>query len=322
MLNWKQLLEDVHAELGPTLGEGKVASYIPALAEADPQAFALALATNEGEVFTTGDADAPFSAQSITKVFMLGLALEASGESLWKRVGREPSGTPFNSIVQLEHEHGVPRNPFINAGALVVTDAVVSAFGAQEAPLALRDLMRRLAASERVRIDPVVAESERDWGHRNAGLGHFIKSFNALDNPVAAVLEAYFSQCALEVTPAELARAGRFLANGGIDPTSGERITTPARARRIAALMMTCGHYDMSGDFAYRVGLPGKSGVGGGILCIVPDLGALVAYSPPLNAAGNSLAGTEALERLATRAGLNVFGGERDSRDCATSRAE
>ncbi len=309
-MSWKRVLDEVHAAITPTLGQGEVASYIPALAEADPHAFALALATNDGEVVTTGCADAPFSAQSITKVFMLGLALETSGEALWERVGREPSGTPFNSIVQLEHEHGVPRNPFINAGALVVTDAVVSAFGADRASTVLSERLRHLAASDRVRIDPVVAKSERDWGHRNAGLAHFIKSFGVLDNPVPAVLDAYFAQCALEITPTELARAGRFLANGGIDPGSAERVTKPARARRIAALMMTCGHYDMSGDFAYRVGLPGKSGVGGGILCIVPAVGALVAYSPPLNAAGNSLAGTEALERVATEAGLNVFGGK------------
>jgi len=310
-MSWQRLLEDIDEAVRPTLGRGTVASYIPALAEADPHAFALALATNDGEVFTTGCADAPFSAQSITKVFMLSLALEASSETLWQRVGREPSGTPFNSIVQLEHEQGVPRNPFINAGALVVTDAVVDAFGAQDAPVVLSQLVRRLSASERVRIDPIVAESERRWGHRNSGLAHFIKSFGVIGNTVEPVLEAYFAQCALEVTPTELARAGRFLANGGVDPATGEQVTTAARARRIAALMMTCGHYDMSGDFAYRVGLPGKSGVGGGILCIVPGLGALVAYSPPLNAAGNSLAGTEALERLAAEAGINVFAAQR-----------
>jgi len=311
-MNWQRLLDDVHGELRPALGRGKVASYIPALANADPQAFAIALATLDGQLFTTGCADAPFSAQSITKVFMLSLALEAVDADLWKRVGREPSGSAFNSIMQLEREQGIPRNPFINAGALVVTDTVLSACTAEDALTTLLALVRRLAGSERVRIDDAVAASERSWGHRNASLAHFMKSFGVIENDVERVLETYFCQCALEVTPAELARAGRFLANGGLDPASGAAITSPARARRIAALMMTCGHYDMSGDFAFRVGLPGKSGVGGGILCIIPEFGAIVAYSPPLNTAGNSLAGTDALERIAAAAGLNVFGGRPD----------
>jgi len=308
-MHWQDLLDDVHEELRPHLGEGRVASYIPALADADPKAFAIVAANLHGEVFGTGCIDQPFSAQSITKVFMLAIALEAVNERLWERVGREPSGSAFNSIVQLEQEKGIPRNPFINAGALVITDTVLSACGSRDALNSLLALVRQVSASERVRIDADVAASERAWGHRNAGLAHFMKSFGVLETPVDDVLETYFCQCALEVTPGELARAGLFLANEGVDPSSGEQIVTPARARRIGALMMTCGHYDMSGDFAFRVGLPGKSGVGGGILCIIPGQGSIVAFSPPLNKSGNSLAGTRALEMFAARAGLNVFGG-------------
>jgi len=308
-LNWQRLLDDVHEELRPRLGEGTVASYIPALADADPEAFAIVAADLEGRVYGTGCIDHPFSAQSITKVFMLALALEAVDSALWRRVGREPSGSAFNSIVQLEREKGIPRNPFINAGALVVTDTVISACGSGDALENLLGLLRQISGSNRIRIDADVAASERAWGHRNAGLAHFMKSFGVIENQVEDVLETYFCQCALEVTPRELARAGLFLANEGIDPISGERITQASRARRIGALMMTCGHYDMSGDFAFRVGLPGKSGVGGGILCIIPGWGSVVAFSPPLNRSGNSLAGTLALELFAARAGLNVFGG-------------
>ena len=307
-MNWQHLLDDLHEELRPRLGEGKVASYIPALADADPKAFAVVAADLDGRIYGTGCVDHPFSAQSITKVFMLALALEAVDSALWKRVGREPSGSAFNSIVQLEREQGIPRNPFINAGALVVTDTVISACGSGDALENLLALLRKISGSKRVRIDSAVAASERDWGHRNAGLAHFMKSFGVIDNRVEDVLETYFCQCALEVTPTELARAGLFLANEGVDPVSKERITQTPRARRIAAMMMTCGHYDMSGDFAFRVGLPGKSGVGGGILCIIPGWGSIVAFSPPLNTSGNSLAGTRALELFAARAGLNVFG--------------
>lgn len=308
-MSWQSILKAVHRDVRPHIGDGAVASYIPALADADPTAFALALTTLEGETHCVGDADSPFSAQSISKVFMLTLALEAVGGKLWRKVGREPSGTAFNSIVQLEYEEGIPRNPFVNAGALVTTDTVITACGERSALDELLMLVRSTSGSERVRCDPAVAESERQWGQRNAGLAYFIKSFGVLDNEVGAVLDTYFHQCALETTAAELSRAGLFLAAGGRDPIRGVRVTSAGRAARINALMMTCGHYDMSGDFAFRVGLPGKSGVGGGILCVIPGTGSLAVWSPPLNKAGNSLAGTKALEFFAEKAKVNVFRG-------------
>ena len=306
-MHWPSILSDVYQDVAPTLGQGAVANYIPALAEADPTAFALSVVTLDGEHHGIGAADTPFSIQSISKVFMLALALELDGSALWSRVGREPSGTPFNSIVQLEKEGGVPRNPLINAGALVITDAIQSHCREEAAIDRLLDLLRRLSDSPRVAVDQRVADSERTWGDRNRSLAYFMRSFGVLKNDPLLVLDAYFQQCSVAMSTAELARAGLFLANDGVDPPTGERITSHTRVNRINALMLTCGHYDLSGDFAFRVGLPGKSGVGGGILAIVPRVGAIAAWSPSLNAAGNSLSGTLALERLSARAGLNLF---------------
>ncbi len=228
--------------------------------------------------------------QSVTKVFTLTLAINRLDEALWKRVGREPSGSPFNSIVQLENEKGIPRNPFINAGALVVTDAVLADGRPAEAIADIAGFMRRLALDDTIHIDPEVAASERETGFRNASLANFMASFGNLKNPVDEVLEVYFNQCAISMNCRQLARAGLFLAHGGLDPVNRIQVTSSVRTRRINALMMTCGHYDASGEFAYRVGLPGKSGVGGGILAIAPRQRrrAAVWSSPASSEAGNS----------------------------------
>jgi glutaminase len=306
-MNWQEILDSITQEIQPRCGVGQVADYIPALKEADPTAFGMALVTTDGEQFSAGDATCPFSIQSISKVFTLMMALGYEGDALWERVGREPSGSGFNSIVQLEHEAGVPRNPFINAGAIVVTDTIVSHCGKKDAADLILDKMRYLSGSDRVRIDQTVASSEAEWGHRNRSLAHFMKSFGVLRNEPADVLDAYFNQCALEMNCVELARSGLFLAADGTDPVLDAEIATHEQVNRLNALMMTCGHYDMSGDFAFSVGLPGKSGVGGGILAIVPGVCAIAVWSPGLNKAGNSLAGTEALEMFSKRTELNLF---------------
>jgi len=305
-MDWDALLARVHADVRPSLGEGHVADYIPALAEADPTAFALSVATLDGRLHHVGAHDTPFSIQSISKVFTLTLALQLEGVELWQRVGREPSGTAFNSIVQLEREGGIPRNPLINAGALVVTESLVRHCGGGGPVGVLLDLFRR-TSGEHVQVDERVAGSERTWGDRNRSLAYFMRSFGVLDSPAEVVLDAYFRQCAIAMSTDALARAGLFLANEGVDPCSHDVIASHNQVNRINALMLTCGHYDMSGDFAWRVGLPGKSGVGGGILAIVPGMGSIAVWSPALNAAGNSLVGTLALERLSERAGLNLF---------------
>jgi glutaminase len=305
--NIQDLVRRVHEEVQPRLGEGRVADYIPALARVDPRRFGLAVITCDGRTALAGDAEEPFSIQSVSKVFTLTLAINRLHEALWRRVGREPSGSAFNSIVQLEQERGVPRNPFINAGALVVTDAVLAGARPAEAVGDILGFMRRLALDEGVSIDSEVAASEAETGFRNASLANFLKSFGNLDSPVEDVLEVYFNQCALSMTCRQLARAGLFLARDGLDPLNRIQVTSAQRTRRINAMMLTCGHYDASGDFAWRVGLPGKSGVGGGILAIAPGRASIAVWSPGLCEAGNSLIGALALERLAALTGWSVF---------------
>lgn len=301
------LLAAVAADVAPQIGTGRVADYIPALARVDPRRFGMAIVACSGASAFTGDGEAPFSIQSVSKVFTLTLALGRVGDALWRRVGREPSGSPFNSIVQLEHERGIPRNPLINAGALVVTDAILARRRPEIAIAEILAYLRELSDDPTVNVDREVAKSEADTGFRNASLANFIKAFGNLDNPVASVLETYFNQCALAMSCRQLARAGLFLANRGVDPVGGHRIVDEEAARRINAIMMTCGHYDASGDFAFRVGLPGKSGVGGGILAIAPRRAAIAVWAPGLNSAGNSLVGSLALESLARRTGWSVF---------------
>ena len=302
-----EAVDAVGRAMEPHRGEGRVADYIPALARVDAQRFGLAVITCDGEAAEFGDAWLPFSIQSISKVFTLTMALQRVGDELWRRVGREPSGSRFNSIVQLEAEHGVPRNPFINAGAIVTTDLVLAGRAPQEGIDDIRGTLRGLADNDAIDVDKEVAESEAATGFRNFSLGYFMRGFDNLKSPVEDVLGVYFNQCALRITCRQLARAGLFLASAGADPISGQRILPAEHARRINAVMMTCGHYDASGDFAFKVGLPGKSGVGGGILCIVPGRAAVAVWSPGLNEVGNSQVGTLALEQLAARMGWSVY---------------
>ncbi|MBB4007770.1 glutaminase [Allorhizobium taibaishanense] len=307
-MDLQAIVDGIVAEMQPRFGEGKVADYIPELARIDPNQFGIAITTVDGQTYTAGHADVPFSIQSISKVFMLTLALGKAGEGVWKRVGREPSGSSFNSIVQLEHEHGIPRNPFINAGAIVVTDMVLSGYKPREAIGEFLRFMRFLADDDSITIDHKVAGSEQTTGYRNFALANFMRGFGNLEHNVEMVLGVYFHQCALAMNCVQLSHAGLYLANRGTNPLSGFSVVSPKRARRINALMLTCGHYDGSGDFAYRVGLPGKSGVGGGILAIAPGKASIAVWSPGLNKVGNSALGSEALELLASRTGWSVFG--------------
>ncbi|PZM13237.1 glutaminase [Rhizobium tubonense] len=308
MMDLQAILDGIHAELLPRLGEGKVADYIPELAKVDPRQFGMAIVTVDGQVHSVGDAQAPFSIQSISKVFMLTLALGKVGEQLWTRVGREPSGSAFNSIVQLEHEAGIPRNPFINAGAIAISDVVLSGHAPREAIGELLRFVRYLSDDEAVTIDEKVARSETQTGFRNFALANFMRSYGNLDHPVEHVLGVYFHQCALSMNCQQLAKAGLYLAARGTNPLTGHSVVSPKRARRINALMLTCGHYDGSGDFAYHVGLPGKSGVGGGIMAVAPGIASIAVWSPGLNKVGNSQLGAVALEMLAARTGWSVFG--------------
>jgi len=302
------VVKEVADEMRRMPDRGEVASYIPELARVDPKSFGIAVVDAEGNVAVGGDADTPFSIQSISKVFTLTLALGKVGDRLWDRVGREPSGSPFNSVVQLEYEKGIPRNPFINAGAIAVTDLILANHLPREALGEILRFMQFLADDSTITIDQQVAASEHRTGFRNAALANYMKSFGMLDNPVDFTLGVYFHHCAIAMSCRQLAMAGRFLAQFGSNPTTGYAVIQPDRARRINALMLTCGHYDGSGEFAYRVGLPGKSGVGGGILAIAPGKASIVVWSPGLDKTGNSRLGRIALERLTSRMGWSIFG--------------
>ncbi|MCO6185813.1 glutaminase [Rhizobium sp. L1K21] len=302
------IVQDVYEEMRPHFGEGKVADYIPALARVPLDKFGIAVVTTDGETAFAGDALEPFSIQSVSKVFTLTLALGRVGSGLWKRVGREPSGDPFNSIVQLEHEHGIPRNPFINAGAIVTADVLLAGHQPRETLGEILQFMRYISQDDTVYMDEDVARSEQATGFRNAALANYMRGYGNITNPVEKTLGVYFHQCSIAMSCLQLAWAGQFLANGGKLPGNGPRIVSAERARRINALMLTCGHYDASGDFAFRVGLPGKSGVGGGIMAVAPGKASIAVWSPGLNEIGNSAAGTRALELFAKKTGWSVFG--------------
>ena len=304
----EKAVKDIVDEMRARTDRGEVARYIPELARVDPKRFGIAVIDDEGRVACGGDADMPFSIQSVSKVFTLTLALGRYGDRLWQRVGREPSGSAFNSIVQLEYERGIPRNPFITAGAIAVTDMILSGHQPREALGEILRFMRFLSNDQSVTIDEAVAASEQRTGFRNIALANYMKSFGVIENPVDLTLGVYFHQCAIAMSCRQLAEAGRFLAYNGRNPDTGMSVVHPERARRINAVMLTCGHYDGSGEFAYRVGLPGKSGVGGGILAIAPGKASIAVWSPGLDANGNSHLGRIALEALTKRLGWSIFG--------------
>ncbi|GAB2500124.1 glutaminase [Arenimonas alkanexedens] len=304
-IDFEAVLARIADEVRPLIPRGTTASYIPRLAQVPIDRFGMAVATLDGRRFSIGDADTVFSIQSISKVFSLSLALDALGGDLWKRVGREPSGNAFNSLVQLERERGVPRNPFINAGALVVADVVLS--NRSDGLGALLEFARQRSGNPALAIDLDVAASEAEAGFRNVALANYIRSFGNIQQPVDAVLDFYFHQCALAMSCEDLALAFLHLADGGRCRRSATQVISPLRARRINSLMLTCGTYDAAGDFAFHVGLPAKSGVGGGIAAVVPGALALAVWSPGLDERGNSLAGAAALAHFTEITGLSIF---------------
>lgn len=304
-MNFQAVIEEIREEVRQVLPGGRVADYIPMLASVSKEKFGMAVQTSDGSLYYTGDARENFSVQSISKVYTLTLALTFIGEKVWRRVGREPSGTAFNSLVQLEHEQGIPRNPFINAGAIVVADIIRA--NAADAKHDLLEFVRRRADNPDIDFDDDVAHSEALTGYRNRALANFIKSFGNLDGDVDEVLDFYFHQCAIAMNCVDLAKSALFLARQGKCPWTGDRILTPSLTKRVNATMLTCGTYDAAGDFAYRVGMPGKSGVGGGIVALIPDRLSVAVWSPGLNDKGNSLAGTLALELFTTKTGISIF---------------
>jgi glutaminase len=303
-VEYQRVLDTVYAKAAPLVGCGHVTTTIPVLTTVDSRRLGLALATIEGDVYGAGDWQTPFSIQSISKVFSLGIVLSRDGEAIWQRVGREPSGSPFNALHRLEYDRGIPRNPFVNAGALVVVDRLLSLGG--EADAAVLDLLRSESGNPNIGVDPVVARSEAEHRHRNAALAHLLASYGNLTNPVDTVLDQYTAQCAIAMSCRDLALSARFLARHGLR-ADGSRLLSRSDAKRLNATMLTCGTYDQAGEFAYRVGLPAKSGIGGGILAVVPNRCTLAVWGPGLDDSGNSYVGLAALDAFTTHTGWSVF---------------
>ncbi|PTT06024.1 glutaminase [Caulobacter sp. HMWF025] len=299
-----QVLAEVAVLVKPHFGKGRPADYIPQLAEVPGHKFGMAVRTLDGEEFVTGDADEGFSVQSITKVFALGLALNRFGDEVWTRVGKEPSGTPFNYLSQLEAEGGVPRNPFINAGALSITDQLLDTV---RDPAALVRGFAGFLAGEAVTIDEAVAASELATAHQNRAIANLMRGKGTISHDPEAVVAAYCRQCALTMSCRQLARAMLPLAAGGFSPIVEETIFPERLTRRLNALLLTCGIYDSVGSFAYRVGLPAKSGVGGGIVAVVPGKAVVTVWSPELDRFGTSVVGAAALEAFAQLTNCSVL---------------
>lgn len=304
-MDYKTILEDIYVAVKPYSNVGKVADYIPELAKVNPDKFGICLNSIEGDVYSVGDAEERFSIQSISKVFALAMALSLKGESLWSRVGKEPSGTAFNSLVQLEVEHGIPRNPFINAGAMVVADVLLTSFG-NPAEKYL-EFVRDLCGSNDVCYNEQVACSERETAYLNAAIANLLKYHKNIECDVEDVLRLYFLTCSVEMSCTELARAFIALADHTLPFSHAGVELTRSQIKRMNAIMQTCGFYDEAGEFSYLVGLPGKSGVGGGIAAICPMRYSVAVWSPRLNSKGNSVMGMKALEELTTLTNESIF---------------
>ncbi|MCK5907914.1 MAG: glutaminase [Flavobacteriales bacterium] len=305
MTDYQDILNRIYDEIQPLLGTGKVADYIPALAIKDNMKFGMVVKLLDGTTFSVGDAEEQFSIQSISKVLSLTTVVRDTNDFLKTRCGKEPSGTPFNSLVQLEYENGIPRNPFINAGALVTTDQMYTNLNNPKKDFL--KFVRSVSGDKEIEYNEKIAQSEAGAGYRNAALVNLMKDFGNIDNKVDKVLDTYFHQCSIEMNCEQLCDTFSYLTNRGVNPKTGERILSVRRAKRINAIMLTCGTYDAVGDVAYRIGIPAKSGVGGGIVALVPGELTVTVWSPGLDKKGNSLAGIKALELFTTYAENSIF---------------
>lgn len=303
-MDYQQILKNIYTEIQPFAKEGKQADYIPALAKVNPDQFGMCLSTVTGEIYEICDAETRFSIQSISKVFAIAMALSLKGEEIWKHVGKEPSGTAFNSLFQLELEKGIPRNPFINSGAIVVADILMNELENPEKDFI--EFIRNLCGEESVDYNMEVALSERENGYLNAAIANLLKYHGCITNDIEDVLRFYFKMCSIEMSCRELSNA--FIAFTGIKEFNYKGFAlTNSQVKRLNAVMQTCGFYDEAGEFSYLVGLPGKSGVGGGIIAIHPLKYSVAVWSPRLNSKGNSIMGMKALELLTTYTAESIF---------------
>lgn len=304
-MQYQQILEHIFQQIQPWAKEGKQADYIPALAEVNPDQFGICLTLTNGEKYELGNAQTPFSIQSISKVFSLVMALSLEGNDLWKRIGVEPSGSAFNSLVQLEYEHGIPRNPFINAGALVTADMLLSHLANPQQQFL--DFVRALCESDEVNYNPRVYESEFSTGYLNAAIANLLKYHHNINNDINDVLRFYCQMCSIEMNCRQLSQAFLSFARSNQPFTHGGVQLTMSQVKRTNAIMQTCGFYDEAGEFSFLVGLPGKSGVGGGIAAIHPSRYSIAVWSPRLNTKGNSILGMKALELFTTETSESIF---------------
>ncbi|SDS31873.1 L-glutaminase [Polaribacter sp. KT25b] len=305
MENYKKIIEDIYLEIKNVEDIGKVPNYIPELSKINPDNFGINITTIDRQNFGIGDFNKKFSIQSVSKIFSLALAYKFEGVNLWERVDVEPSGNPFNSLLQLEADKGKPRNPFINAGAIVVCDVLVGHL--KNPKEEFLDFCREISNNESLNYSEKIAHSEKISGFRNIALCNFIKSFGNIKNDVDEVLDFYFHICSLEMSCKELSEIALFLADDNFTTHKGNKVLTMSKAKRMNAILLTCGFYDESGEFAFRVGLPGKSGVGGGIVAIHPDKYCIAVWSPKLNIKGNSFKGMLFLEKFTSKTASSIF---------------
>lgn len=304
-MDYQQLLDNIYQSILPHSKEGKQADYIPELAKVNPDQFGMCIHTIYGETASVEQADTRFSIQSISKVFALAMCLSIKGNDLWTKVGREPSGTAFNSLIQLEIENGIPRNPFINAGAIVMADILLSELRNPEA--GFLNFVREVANDNTIDYNREVASSEREKGYLNAAIVNLLKYHGTIENEIEDVLHFYFLMCSVEMSCRELSLAFLAFANHRRKFDYAGITLTSSQVKRLNAIMQTCGFYDEAGEFAYLVGLPGKSGVGGGIVAIYPLQYSVAVWSPRLNSKGNSVMGIKALELLTTETKESIF---------------
>lgn len=303
--DYKSIIENAYKHTKPLKDQGELATYIPELANVNPDKLGLHMTKIDGADFGVGDHLEKFSIQSIAKVLSLALAVKFLGEKIWTRVDVEPSGTKFDSLLLLETYKGIPRNPFVNSGAIVVCDILISHL--ENAREEFLEFVRDLSDIPDLTYSDNIADSEKATGYRNVALCNFIKSFGNIKNEPAEVLDFYFDMCSLEMNCQQLSHTFTFLANGGRKLKGGKKIISSSQTKRLNALMLTCGFYDESGEFAFKVGLPGKSGVGGGIVALYPNNYTIAVWSPRLNTNGNSFKGMKLLEDITTHSEMSIF---------------
>lgn len=304
-MDYKAIIEDIYLNVKATTNEGQIARYIPELANVSSEKFGVHISSIDAFEFGMGDYQEKFSIQSIAKVLALSMALRMLGEELWDRIGVEPSGTSFDSLSLLEAYLGIPRNPFNNSGAMVICDILITKLEHPEEEFLA--FCRDVSGIEDLDYSEKIAASEKSVGYRNIAVCNFIKSYGTIDNSPEKVLDFYFKICSLEMSCQQLSRTFLYLANDEFRTVGKMHVLNMSQAKRINAIMQTCGFYDESGEFAFKVGLPGKSGVGGGIIAVHPDKYCIAVWSPILNEKGNSYRGMKFLEAFTTKTQSSIF---------------